>query len=107
MSGAPSGSTKKRLTLIGGEDQEGPTALSSLNSLLWQFTAGLARWQELLGERPHVWGRRRFGLVPQLPQILKKFGYDGALHVALDDGIYPDQEYSKLRWQGIDGTTIR
>ena len=41
-----------------------------------------------------------------MPQILNKFGYHSALHVALDDGIYPDAEQSKIRWEGSDGTVV-
>ena len=29
-----------------------------------------------------------------------------ALHVALDDGLYPDTEQSKIRWEGCDGSVI-
>ena len=55
---------------------------------------------------PTTWGRRRFGFTTQLPQILNKFGYHSALHVALDDGVYPDEEQSKIRWEGSDGTVV-
>jgi alpha-mannosidase len=41
-----------------------------------------------------------------LPLILDRFGFRGALHVALDDGLYPDTEESRIRWEGCDGTAI-
>lgn len=94
------------LDVIGGEFSERPTPLMPLESLLWDFTAGQAACRELCRRLPTTWGRRRFGFSTQMPQILNKFGYDAALHVALDDGIYPDEEQSKIRWEGADGTVI-
>jgi len=92
--------------LIGGELREAPTPLLPLESVLWQFAAGRELFRQVLGRQPTVWGRRRYGLFPQLPQILQKFGYLGGMHVALDDGFYPDMEYSKIRWEGPNGSVI-
>lgn len=97
---------RKSTAIIGGEYREGPSTLLPLNSLLWQFAAGLEVYQKHLGRKPTVWGRRRYGLSPLLPQILHRFGYHGGMHVALDDGFYPDQEYSKIRWEGTAGQAL-
>jgi alpha-mannosidase len=95
-----------RASVLGGELREGPLPLLPLESVLHGFHRGHAVFSQVLGARPRVWGRRRYGLSPALPQILGKFGYVGALHVVLDDGIYPDAEHSRLRWQGIDETLL-
>ena len=95
-----------RISLVGGEDREASLPLLPLESLLYHFRQGRATWRQLLDKTPTVWGRRRFGLTALLPQILVKFGFQAALHVVLDDGIYPDAEYTKLRWRGVDGTLI-
>ncbi len=95
-----------RISIVGGEDREASLPLLPLESLLYHFRQGRATWQQLLDKTPTVWGRRRFGLTALLPQILVKFGFQAALHVVLDDGIYPDAEYTKLRWRGVDGTLI-
>lgn len=95
-----------RISLIGGEDRETSLPLLPQESALFHFEQGRQRWRKLLGRAPTVWGRRRFGLSALLPQLLVKFGYKAALHVVLDDGIYPDAEYTKLRWRGVDGTLI-
>jgi len=92
--------------IVGGDLCEAPLPLMPINSVIRQLGAAQDSVERSFGKRPVVWGRRRFGLFPQLPQILKKFGFEGALHVVLDDGIYPDSEYSKLRWEGTDGTSI-
>lgn len=92
--------------IVCGDLCEVPLPLMPINSVIRQLGAAQDSVERSFGKRPIVWGRRRFGLFPQLPQILKKFGFEGALHVVLDDGIYPDSEYSKLRWEGTDGTSI-
>ena len=95
-----------RVGLVGGEDREANLPLLPLESVIYHLSQGRDEWQQLLGTTPLVWGRRQFGLSALLPQILVKFGFQAALHVVLDDGIYPDTEYTKLRWRGVDGTLI-
>ncbi len=94
------------IDIAGGEILERPSPLLSLQSVLWAFDRGHQMFQKLMGRRPTTWGRRRFGLTTQMPQILSKWGYHSALHFVLDDGIYPDAEQSKIRWEGCDGTVI-
>lgn len=92
--------------VVGGEWRELPAPLIPLESLLRQIALGNHALRELFGKTPKTWARRRFGLSTLLPQILSRFGYHSALHVVLDDGIYPDAESSRIRWEGCDGTVI-
>ena len=95
-----------RIDVAGGELHERPSPLLPIGSALWDFREGARTFRELLGRTPTTWGRRRFGFTTNIPQILSKHGYIAALHVALDDGIYPDAEQSKIRWEGCDGSVI-
>ena len=95
-----------RVSIVGGEERETTLPLLPLESALHQFHEGRSRLETLLGQAAIVWGRRKFGLTSQLPQLLHKFGFKGALHVVLDDGIYPDAEHTKLRWRGCDESII-
>ena len=94
------------VSILGGEDRETPLPLLPLESALHQFHRGRDHLKSLVGRTPIVWGRRKFGLTSQLPQLLTKFGFKAALHVVLDDGIYPDAEHTKLRWRGCDESVI-
>ena len=94
------------LDVAGGEYREAATPLLPPGSILWQLRRGRTEFETLLGHRPKMWARRRYGVFPQLPQILKKSGFHGDLHAVLDDGIYPDAEHTKIRWEGIDGSVI-
>jgi alpha-mannosidase len=94
------------LDVLGGEWRERPVPLVPLASMLREFEKGHDAFCRNLGRSPETWARRRYGFSTLLPQILHRYGYRGGLHVALDDGLYPDTEQSKIRWEGCDGTVI-
>jgi alpha-mannosidase len=100
------GIEQKRIEMIGGEYRELPTALMALDSILWQLHQGRLAMQDLFEFAPVTWGRRRFGVGAHLPQILARSGFKAGLHFVLDDGIYPDEEQTQLRWEGADGTAL-
>lgn len=95
-----------RVGLVGGEYGERNLSLLSCETLLNQLQQGLDQFQAVLGCRPKVYGRRRFGLTPFLPQILTKLGFDAAVHASLEDGVVPEGSQVKVRWEGCDGTPI-
>lgn len=97
---------ENRLGLIGGEQTEQRLPLLSHESLLAELRQGLATSERLLGKRPLVYGRQRFGLTPILPQVLRKLGFEAALHVTFEDGTFPAGSQAKIRWEGADGTSI-
>lgn len=97
---------RKTAELTGGDDEELPTTLLSLDTTIWHLQQGQKIFTETFGHRPVTWVRKRFGLGTHLPQILNRMGYQGALHVLLDDGLYPDQEQSQSRWDGNSGLGI-
>ncbi len=92
--------------VCGGEFKEGASAGLPVESVLWQFKKGQQFFKQEFDHVPTTWSRRRFGLSSLMPQLLKKFGYNFALHILFDDGIYPDEEESKIQWEGCDGTVI-
>ncbi|MCA8996688.1 MAG: hypothetical protein KDA80_06880, partial [Planctomycetaceae bacterium] len=94
------------IEILGGEQEELGTTLLALEATLHQLELGRNQLEELFGVKPVTWCRRKFGVGSHLPQILDRLGYTGALHVVLDDGIYPDDEQTNLRWEGSDGSTI-
>ena len=87
--------------LAGGENRWEELPLLPLEELLKNFHRGLTVFEELLGSRPTVFGRRPFGLFPLLPQILRGFGFTAALHFTLDEGKFPTGSQTRIRWEGI------
>ncbi len=92
--------------VIGGDREQIATPVVPVESLIWQLQSGVQKIQELTGRAPTTWARRRFGLTSLLPMLLHRFAFHSALHLVLDDGVYPDYEQSKIHWEGADGTVL-
>jgi alpha-mannosidase len=92
--------------VLGGDDVESPLPLLPVERLLDHLRGGVLKYEALLGRPPYVYGRRRAGLTPVMPQLLAKLGYQGALHFTLDDGAFPLGPQSKVRWEGLETSVI-
>ncbi len=95
-----------RAALIGGEVVERRWPLLGLESLTAELQRGAAVYETLVGRRPTVFGRRRFGLTPAFPLVLRQNGYQGVLHATLDDGRFPQGSQLKVRWEGIGDASL-
>lgn len=93
-------------SIVGGELIEDQLPLLPLEQVLGNFHCGLEVYGSVLGARPRIFGRRRAGLTPQLPQILEKLNFVAALHFTLDDGKFPQGRQSLTRWEGTGATAI-
>ncbi|MDA0285469.1 MAG: hypothetical protein O3B86_19160, partial [Planctomycetota bacterium] len=95
-----------RADIAGGDLRELPAPLIPIESAILDLQRGRAAFREIFQREPTTWGRRRYGLSPMLPQLLQKFGFQAGLHFLLDDGIYPDREQSRMRWEAYDSSSI-
>ncbi len=100
------GIEKKRVGLVGGEYEEAPLPLLPPEAIRFHLERGLAAFEQHLGHRPKVYGRRQFGLTPLLPPILRQLGFKAAMHFTLDDGRFPSGNQSRVQWQGVDGRSF-
>jgi alpha-mannosidase len=92
--------------LVGGEFTETSLPLLDPEAIAQRLSRGLTTYQQHLQHRPDIFGRRRFGLTPLLPQVLRRLGFAAALHCTLDDGRFPTSSQSQIQWEGLDGTPI-
>lgn len=97
---------EKRISILSGHFFELRTALNSLSALVSDVSIGVKSLKQISPNLPLNWARKRFGLLANLPTVLGLFGFQSGMHVALDDGLYPDKEDGQLEWRGIDGTTL-
>lgn len=97
---------RKTVGIVGGDFSERELPLAPIESILAELERGRECYQRWLGQVPQVYGRRRFGLSPVLPQILSRMGFSGALHFTLDDGQFPQGGQNKTRWEGLDTSAI-
>ncbi len=95
-----------KAALIGGEYAENRLPLLEPEAIELDLRRGRVAYEKHLQRRPTVFGRRRFGLTPVLPQILERNGFTAAVHCTLDDGRFPTGNQSRVQWEGLDGTTI-
>jgi len=95
-----------RTSIVGGEYRELELPLLPIEAVRSQLVKGLAVYEKHLAARPTLFGRRRFGMTPLLPQILDSLRFTGVIHATLDDGQFPTADASRKRWEGLDGTTI-
>ncbi|MFM7056012.1 MAG: hypothetical protein ACKO2P_03720 [Planctomycetota bacterium] len=95
-----------QLCFLSGHEIETRTSLGSMAALRNDLIHCRQTFLEILGHPPRHWARRRFGLIASLPAVLHLSGFESALHVALDDGLYPDRERSQFDWQAPDGSII-
>lgn len=98
----------KRLTILGGDEHEGPLYLESPLEIARQLTRGRAEYERLLGVAPKAFGRDEAGYAQILPQLLKQTGYVGAL-ARTGDGwtlLEKKTDRSQIRWQGRDGSAV-
>ncbi|MGD0656038.1 MAG: hypothetical protein ABSA16_17010 [Thermoguttaceae bacterium] len=94
------------VTIVGGQFAEAPLPLLPPDAVEFHLRYGLEVYKHILDRRPAVFGRRRFGLTPALPQILAKNGFTAAVHFTLDDGQFPTGNQSTMQWEGFDGTSV-
>lgn len=94
------------ISVVGGDWGEAELPLLECETILAQLKAGGKSWEQHLGRLPEFYGRRRFGLTPMLPGILRGLGYRAAWHVTLDDGRFPEPTKSKTEWEGLGSHAI-
>jgi len=94
------------LTLLTGHDAEIRPSLGSMAATLTDIERCRRTYTDIVGTPPRHWARRRYGMTASFPSLLTYFGFESALHVALDDGLYPDKERSQFEWQAPDGSQI-
>ena len=99
--------TEGWVDVAGGPYVEAEDLVLPLESILWQFRRGGEIYRAHLEERNvETYGRRRFGLYSQVPQIAKRFGFRFALHLAFDAGRFPIRSEAKRLWESPDGTSL-
>ena len=96
----------ERLSLLTGHQNELRISLGGLSAAYSDIRTAQNWLRQHVTDKNLHWARRRFGMTSSLPSLLSLFNFVGALHVVLDDGLYPDREFGQLSWQAPDGSTI-
>jgi hypothetical protein len=84
-----------------------PYALvSSLALQYWQFQKGHEDFKEVFGKTPSVYQCQENSLTPQMPELLRHFGYERALHITQNHGEAPAEPTDFIQWASPAGHSI-
>ena len=84
-----------------------PYALMSTLALqYWQFKIGKATFQEVFGKAPSVYQCQENSMTAQMPELLKHFGYQRALHMIQNHGEAPSESTDFIRWASPAGHSL-
>ena len=81
--------------------------LSPLTLQYWQFRVGRETFREAFGRCPDYYQAQENSLGLQTPELLRHFGYAGAVHVSQNRGTAPGEDTSFIRWQSPAGHEIQ
>jgi alpha-mannosidase len=91
-----------RLEIIGGMHVMADLNVTSGESIVRQFEFGKGYYRQMLGTEVKTgWMIDTFGHCRQMPQIMKKCGFDSYFFARV-----ANVAHSEFYWQGIDGTLI-
>lgn len=94
------------LSLIGGSYSDLAHPLLDSDSIRRDIGRGQVVFEEIVGQKPTVFGRYKDGITPNFPALLRRFGYQGTLLFAWESGSYPEATQVKSAWEAPDGTAI-
>jgi len=94
--------TAGKAAIIGGEFRERKLPQRLPESFLFEMQKGHETYTQQLGTPVEVFGRRRYGLTPGIPQIAESMGMKAAIHGGFDAGRVPEGPQARTRWEGWD-----
>ena len=72
-----------------------------------QFEIGLKTFDQLFGRHPKVYASQEIALHPAMPDLLKKHGFDYAIHRSQNLGLSPIDPAALIAWQSPAGAGVR
>jgi len=94
------------LCLLGGLEVEGPMPLAPRESHIRALHRSPSAYRALGVEPPQVFARLSHGMQPDLPALLTRFNFTGAILIALTGGRYPIGSQPKISWEAHDGCRL-
>jgi hypothetical protein len=95
-----------RLDIWSGPFEEQEDALLPTAAWMANMQRGSSAIEELVGNRPESYGRKRFGVTPTLPTVLKSLGMRRSLGFSFDGGTWPHAANGLTAWRGPDGQLV-
>lgn len=90
----------------GGRYDSRPIDECAPETIVESFERGRRAWREHLGVAPATHAQCAGGSSAILPQVLRHFGYDGAVWNLFDGTPLPDPGAGRIRWEGTGAASI-
>ncbi len=97
---------ERHACIVGGLDNENPHPLMHLESLRRDLARGRQAYEALGLPYPAVFGRYSYGMIPDMPLLMRRNGFQGGLLVAWEQGAYPQGNQAKISWEASEGTYL-
>lgn len=96
----------KTLGLLGAEDGIVEWTLMSTRSIVDSIQRARDTSRRVLGKRPSVFARAKFGATPRTPDVLKHFRYEGVVMSPLGLGRWPRSPQSRTQWVSVSQQSL-
>lgn len=85
-------------SIIGGKFVHRSTSYEGPEALVAEISRGQQTALQYIGREYEIFGQFDSTFTPLLPQVLRSFGFKGALHCAFDGGTLPRADQRKTNW---------
>ena len=96
-----------RIALTNGTYSLPYALLSPLSLQYRQFQVGAETFASVFGKRPDVYQCQENSFTPQMPELLRHFGYRQALHIVQNRGTMPAESTPFITWTSPAGHGLR
>lgn len=96
-----------RIELTNGTHSLPYALLSPLSLQYRQFQVGSETFASVFGKRPEVYQCQENSFTPQMPELLRHFGYRQALHIVQNRGSMPAESTPFITWTSPAGHGLR
>jgi len=96
-----------RIELTNGSHSLPYALLSPLSLQYREFQVGTATFASVFGKRPEVYQCQENSFTPQMPELLRHFGYKQALHIVQNRGEMPAESTPFITWTSPAGHSLR
>jgi hypothetical protein len=97
---------KEEIELCSGCYLDREDALLPPESYLWNLFRGRRSFEDLFGAAPRVFGRKRFGGLPQQPMLLTHTGLTKMVNLPFDNGVLPSYRTPVTSWPAPSGKSV-
>jgi len=96
-----------RIELTNGTHSLPYALLSPLSLQYRQFQVGTETFASVFGKKPEVYQCQENSFTPQMPELLRHFGYRQALHIVQNRGAMPAESTPFITWTSPAGHGLR